>query len=374
MDSERDELSASAEYPMGNYGYSTYIGGEPGELSESAFEAQTSALAARPGALLCDYLRVRLPVGGVTWAEIDEWLGERRVRAGGWRGWYDKSASVLEGGLVAWCSSEERAKIEGILVDLPGRACASMGARLLPFLEWALERGRITRIDFAIDDREGRVTRERILDAEADGSLVMRWRGSRELVSRERGEITGWCIYLGKRSAECMVRFYDKAAEQGLAGVSWVRCEMECKGKFGDALAREYFAKGSEAVIGQLNRRVRFVEPLGEDSNRWRWPVVGWWASFIGSIEPGQSLLVGEVPACTVSRLSAFVERCAGPSMATLLKAELGDLARLFGILERSEYRINPKQRALLERMGEAARSAAASAASRDVNLVGATA
>jgi len=170
-----------------------------------------------------------------------------------------------------------------------------------------------------------------------------------------------------------MVRFYDKAAEQGLAGVSWVRTEMECKGRFGDALAREYFAKGSEAVIGQLNRRVRFIEPLGQDTNRWRWPVVAWWASFIGSIEPGQSLLVGEVPACTVSRLSAFVERQAGPSMATVCEARGGDVDWLYALLDRCERRINPKQKALLERL-RAERSEAASAASRDVNLVGAMA
>lgn len=360
----------------GNYGGATYIG-EPAELSESEHEAQTSALAARPGKVMCDYLRAVLPDEPSLWLELDGWLGERKVRAGGWRGWYTRSASCLEGGLVAWCEDKERAAIEGVMVDLPGRACASMGARLVDFIRWACERGRITRIDFAIDDRQGRISRERVVAALEDGSLVTRWRGSREMVSRdEHGKRAGWCIYLGERSSEAMMRFYDKAAEQHLAGVDWVRCELECKGKLANRIAKEYFDKGDkggEVVVGQINRRVRFVEPAGEDSNRWRWPVVGWWASFIGSIEPGESLVAGERPACTVSALSAFVERQAGPSMATVCEAGGGDVDWIYALLDRCAHRLNTRQKALLERL-RAERSEAASAASRDVSFAGAMA
>jgi len=193
------------------------------------------------------------------------------------------------------------------------------------------------------------------------------------MVSRdEHGKRAGWCIYLGERSSEAMMRLYDKAAEQRKPG-PWVRCELECKGHLADRIAREYFAKGGEVVVGQINRRVRFVEPLGEDSNRWRWPVVAWWQSFIGELEPGPSLVAGEVPACTVSALSAFVERQAGPSMATICEARGGEMDWLYALLDRCEHRMNTRQRALLERL-RAERSEAARLARRDVSLVGATA
>jgi len=103
----------------------------------SAHEGQASDLAARPGAMLLDYVRATLPDDPETRAALAEWVGPAQVRAQGWRGWYDSSATVLDGGLIAWCRDPERAEVQGLLVDLPGRACACLGERLVPFLAGA---------------------------------------------------------------------------------------------------------------------------------------------------------------------------------------------------------------------------------------------
>jgi len=329
------------------------IQSEPAELSVSQHEAQSSALAAQPGKLLCDYIRVVLPDEPKVRAELEGWLGESKPRAGGWHGWYDRSASVLEGGLLAWCSNGERAKIEGLLCDLPGRACGALGARLLSFLRWAHKRGRLTRLDFAVDDMAGRLTRERVLAALDEGTLLMRWQDTGEVVKRRRGALTGWTLYLGKRTGQSQARIYDKGLEQGLAGVSWMRFELEAKGAFAHRLAAEYFTKGSDAVKAQIVKRVKFVEPVASDTNKARWPLAPWWASFIGDIEPGQSLAPGVKPACTVERLSRFVERCAGPSIATVVEALDGEVAWLDGVIERSGWRLNKSQEALIKRERE---------------------
>jgi len=144
-----------------------------------------------------------------------------------------------------------------------------------------------------------------------------------------------------------MIRIYDKAGEQKVAG-HWVRLELEAHQDFADALARDYLKHGAVVVIEQINRRLRFVEPGGGDSNMRRAPAASWWADFIGSIRPGDSLLVGEKPLTTIERLAAFVEREAGPALATVVKAEGGSLEGVLAMLNRSSYRLKPKHYAAL--------------------------
>jgi hypothetical protein len=339
----------------GNYmGAARIVGALLPTEDDLGHESQTSGLASRPGALLLDYLRAVLPDDRDTWAALGDWLGGMTTRAGGWHGWYSSSASVLDGGRVAWCRDRSRAEVWGILVDLPGKACASLGERLIPFLEWVLEHGHVTRADFALDDRAGLLTYERVVGSVKCGAVVSRFS------KRPRIEDSGlgtWTQYLGapRGKGACLIRIYNKQAEQAEKGRTvpgpWVRCEFQANGKFGDALARAYFAHGSTAVIGQIARRVRFTES-GTGSDKWRAVPAFWWVQFLGSIEPGPSLMVGVLPECTISRLAAYVERQAGPAMATLLRADGGDLARLLAIMDRSAARLRPKHFAALAMAG----------------------
>jgi len=158
-----------------------------------------------------------------------------------------------------------------------------------------------------------------------------------------------------------MLRIYDKAAEQArkarsyrerdakmLAFGQWVRVELECKGAFADALARAYFAEGSAAVIGQIARRVRFAMPASDDSNRARWITAPWWAELLGSVKPGPSLLAGEKPTATIENMKAWIELQAGPTLATCLEADGGDLAWLAEMAARSHARMKSKHLAAL--------------------------
>jgi len=301
-----------------------------------------------------------LPDDRATWTALQGWFGAMTSRGCGWRGWYSDSAMVLDGGLVAWCQGDQRREVWGILVDLPGKACAAMGDKLVPFLRWCLDHsGHVTRADLALDDRDGRLTRERIRAADANDTMVTRWRGDLDWHTNERhGEVHGWLVYIGSRKSDALIRIYDKASEQRRKGRDvagpWVRLELECHGDFADALCREYFQKGSGAVIGQVNRRLRFVVPSATDSNVWRAAVADWWSSFVGSVQAGPSLVCGEAPECTVSRLAAFVERQAGPALVTIVKGAHGDLGQLLGILDRSACRLRPKHYAALALQGGA--------------------
>jgi len=240
-------------------------------------EAASSSLEAPAGSIIVDYLRATLPDNRETWQALDGWFGPSQMRPVGWRSYYSSSAIVLDGGLLAWCDDPSVAEVRGVLVDLPGRACAAMGDALLPFLEWCVERGHVARIDFAMDDRSGLFSPQTIVDAWDSGAVVSRWRAYKELrTAAKGGELLGHTVYMGSRSSDAVVRVYDKALEQKRPGMRWVRLELEAKGKLSHALAAKVLEHGGAAVVGQLNRRVRFVEP-GTDSNKRRWQPAAWW-------------------------------------------------------------------------------------------------
>lgn len=360
----------------GNYGGGTYIVGEKlancerselggrgvgdlgdGELSEH--EGRASDLAALDGRILLDYLRVTVQDCEAMRNMLRGFLGVWFDRGRGWRGWYDQSWDILDGGIVAACSDPDRAKTERLLVDLPGRACAALGDDLPLFFLWCVENGHITRADYAIDDRAGRLTRERVLDAQATGGLVTRWQNPMTEISQHQGgEVCGWTLYLGARSGEAMVRIYDKAAQQGVAG-PWVRFELETKGKLAGALAREYFESGSQAVIGQINRRIRFAVPSGADSNRWRWLPADWWAGFLGSVEPGPALCPGERVVMTLVGMRSYLESQAAPCLAAVLEVDGGDSTWLDGLRADGKRRWHSKHENAIARAREAEVSSA---------------
>ena len=334
--------------------------------SDDGHESQTSALAVPEGKVMCDYLRIRFPHSDIVWQGLRDWLGVMQQRPCGWRSWYTSSACVLDGGLVAWCDDEAMQQRQGILCDLPGRAVGALGDRLMPFLEWSLsiEGAKVTRMDYCLDDYQGRITRERILEAEASGALVSRAHGLTEVVNWQKGKIEGWCIYIGSRSSESLFRVYDKQSEQKKGGRgrtrpapdasarrSWIRLEFETKSDFADRLARQYLVDRAGAVIGQINRRLRFAVPSETDTNPRRWATAAWWQEFIGSIEEGAALCAGKVVK-TIEAITAWVEYAVGPSLATLMEAWRDDLGPLLKIIRDSRHRVKPAHRVALALAG----------------------
>ena len=314
-------------------------------------ESAASSRAAPQGAVLVDYLRAVLPDGDGVLGELSDWLGEMVQRPVGWRGWYDRSAMVLDAGIVAWCSDPAIAERQGVLVDLSGKACGALGDRLVPFMAWCAERGKVRRLDLAIDDRRELVTYERLAEAIDSGALVTRARGVHWIIGKDAatGERGGWTLYIGSRSSERCVRIYDKRAERheraGIeVGAPWIRVELEASGDYADALAREVLSGGGDVVIEQINRHMRFTVPSVSDGNRWRHPVAAWWYELLGSIKQGAALVCGEDVPVTVDDLIDYLIRQAAPAFAAVVEATGGDM---YGIAQRmladGAHRLKPR-------------------------------
>jgi len=305
--------------------------------------------------VVLDYLRAVLPATPETWRGLDVWLGERSPRACGWHGFYDCSASVLDGGLVAWCSDDDWAERQGVVVDLPGRACAALGDQLVPFLSWCCDVGKVRRIDVAVDDRRGLVTFERIRDAHLAGGLVSKAKTCKWVIEHDTrtAERLGWSFYVGTRQSAAMVRIYDKAAERRSKGVdidgSWVRVELEAHKDYADSLAREILARGGVAGVEQIAAKLRFCDPSETDSNRWRWDLAIWWSDFLGGVEAGGSLACGEKQVATVDSMERYLLRQVAPTLAALDLVHGDDTSWIVRLFESGDGRLRPKHWAAIE-------------------------
>ena len=325
-------------------------------------ESAASGLASPPGGMLLDYWRATVPATAETWAALADYVGPLTQRGGGWHSYYAKSATVLTDGVVAWAAhtGDADGADDTILIDLPGAAVAALGDNLVPFVEWCCAVGRCRRADFALDDRAGRITFERLAAAVDAGAIVQSGRSLQWVINPDSvtGERVGFTLYAGSRNSDVLFRFYDKAGERlARAGVDvgghWVRCEMQTSGDLADSLSRAVLTDGVGAVLGELNRRIRFCEP-GDDTNRRRWPLAEWWVSFLGSVEPGSRLTAGESVPASVDSLIGFLRRQCAPAMAAVTLARGGDVSWVYELIDDGRGRLGDKHLAMLAALGVA--------------------
>ncbi len=129
-------------------------------------------------------------------------------------------------------------------VQWSGSALLSHG-RALDLLREVVERGdRVTRLDLALDVRDGVV--HAVYDAFQRGEVSTAARKS-VLLRSDSGDT----VYLGSRSSEKFVRVYDKAGQMGVQG-PWVRIELELKGDAAMGIARHIVQEGDQAIPGTI--------------------------------------------------------------------------------------------------------------------------
>ena len=255
---------------------------------EAPPSGNTGASAAWVG---IDYLSMTLPSALVTGLECEallELLGLDSLglviewRSGGFRGW-QASAEIAPGGVLAWGGQGGTAHL-----DLTGGALGhlrALGLDVFGWLRYVLEQGvRVGRVDIAADDEAGLVTRERVIDAVSAGDYVTHSRS----VSEHRALVgdRGWTVYFGRRTSPTFVRIYDKAAEQGLDGVSWTRVEAEFKRERAHAVIVEWCLSGWSvaSALGLLRGALDFRRDDGTVTKS-RWDLLDWWGAFLGAVD-----------------------------------------------------------------------------------------
>ena len=192
-------------------------------------------LSANPEAAHIDWLGFSVvpPVGeGLEWLFGDLAalfnLPDVTPRGKGWMG-YKQSAWLGDYGLVAWGGKHQR---DTIHVEVNGAGCGHIKDwRGVAAWGNALE-ARITRIDLAHDDYEGRVCNlEQISDWHQAGGFKS---GGRTPKLKHAGDFTehtdGATLYVGSRGNK-VLRCYEKGKQLGFPNSPWFRVELEVKNK-----------------------------------------------------------------------------------------------------------------------------------------------
>lgn len=158
---------------------------------------------------------------------------------------------------------------------------SSQGLDMIGWLRYLIDLGvRIKRLDLAFDDYRGLVTVTKVREFWHNGGVITRSHFKRYIESDDQGFIGGTCEF-GKRTSESMVRIYDKAAEQKLAGVSWTRLELQFNGNRAEAVAQEWKTSNFSAssavsiMVGTIDFRVN-----DGTATKSRWLNPDWWDTF----------------------------------------------------------------------------------------------
>ena len=192
---------------------------------------------------------------------------------------YKSSMSILGTGLILW--HEDRPEM-GVHVSLPSTALARhaqiVGGSVYDLLRDMHDRGAVpARFDLALDSDA--VSMSDVIDSFESGLLVTKAQ-KHNIIQDYQGNrpVGGKTLYIGRRQGRRMVRFYDKAAKEGVAGV-WTRCEVEFKHEHAITAVKHILAGSDprELVLASVDFR------LDPDNNQTdRRTRCDWWQDWVG--------------------------------------------------------------------------------------------
>lgn len=172
----------------------------------------------------------------------------------------------------------------GVCVEMSGKGCRTFEEfgngdydaifELIRFHSVEKEMN-ITRLDVAYDDFCGKLDLPTLSRDTVENHFVSRFRDWQVIQGNKGGSVNH-----GSKSSNVYIRIYDKALEQQVDVPHWVRLEIqmrkECACGFiqlDDMIDKKFFAV--------LNEYLRYIVEDGSDSNRWRLPMVDYWADFV---------------------------------------------------------------------------------------------
>lgn len=152
------------------------------------------------------------------------------------------------------------------------------------FLARLLRAGaKFTRLDAAIDDHDGVLDMDDILDCCREGRVVSSFKTimPMEELDKTTGAVLGRMVTFGKRGSDSSIRLYDKSLEQRVPG-PWIRVELQNRDARAQALAIAIAEKGGDVVPSILLDCLDFKE-RGPTDRRDRWSTTSRWLEFVGT-------------------------------------------------------------------------------------------
>ena len=291
------------------------------------------------------------------WA-VAHWLGlpKEDWQLGGRRYFYEKRLSQRHYD-VLFAGAQPGM---GVHVQITGQGCRAL-EEVGRVKDWEVfleeiraVRGKISRLDTALDDRAGILDMKTIYEAGKAGHVTSRYRGMQPVLPKiafgagngtdERPET----LYFGDpRQGESGIRIYDKRVERMAKGYEdpgpWIRVELVVKDDQARSLAKEIGARGFvPAVTGAIREKLDFKEP-GTDSNKRRWASASWWAQALGTAE--KLALSAKSVARTITEHMQWLETQVARILAKVNMAHDNAPSILNYLLMRGQEKLKPTDR-----------------------------
>lgn len=219
---------------------------------------------------------------------------------------------------------------------------------LREFLTQVVKHGNVTRLDLAIDDIGTQYYDiKSVINQLESGAYSSKFKGYRILQEIKNG-CTGTTVYLGSGKSDCMVRIYDKQAEQNaklsragepLIEHTWLRWELELKFKnaHNTAVAIAHGKSISDSAVGLLSNYIRFV--YLDDSNISRCTTDDTWLLFCNGISKFSVYVL--TPQRTIDDIKRWLNRQVSPSLAKVVLSEFGDMEFIYNMVNHGAQRLS---------------------------------
>ncbi len=212
-----------------------------------------------------------------------------------------------------------------------------------------------TRIDICLDDRDSFVKLDDVLRAsELDNFFNASYSGLEK--GGKKGELKGVTIYFGHPSSSRRLRIYDKFVESGgkILGVRW---EVEFRKKLAREALYEWLEKindckesaarwSKNVVVGCID----FRDCSGNDPNRYRCPILGWFSAFIAELQATGVVIRAAVKAPTMQKSIDWIIASVAPTMFSLSAVLADDFPKFFDeLLSSGSYRLSNLRRKIIK-------------------------
>ena len=288
--------------------------------------------------------------------------GEWRPCAGGFSG-YPQSwimDGVPSGGRLGTGAPRKPREVHA---SLPAGVVAAWSLdKVKAVFAWIInKKGHLTRIDYALDDRQAFVSLKRIKQALEAGQGVIR--AKRIIFTRETNSKTGAeegeTLYIGCRSSQTMLRVYDKRREmQQKNRDNWreygVRWELQLKKERAHTCVSALLGLEEEEwrkyLIGVLRSCINFRKTT-RDAPRWersRAPLMPWWKKLTADFERCQ-LTVGQPEEWGIDNIKRYLIPHMS-NLATLVNSP-GGQEWLNAEIKAGARRLKPKHHQILNQL-----------------------
>lgn len=268
-------------------------------------------------------------------------------------------------GVVVFFDPAEHRKMEmGVCVSMSGKGCRTFerfttwkpveegGTPFIEFLSAAHvdDMVHFTRIDLALDDKDGYLDLDTIVNHVETDQINSRIRHRTFYKSYIGAGRSGTTVYIGASASDFRIRFYDKAKEhfkpdQPEYNSHWVRCEIVMRGQNANGCVAALSNTENLGFLASsiLKDKLNFI--VRDNDNISRCTVCDWWLLFVGKVA-GIKLVQKEDVPDKLERCLEWVTTQVAPTLSLIFEAK--GFFKIREILEIGEEKRSLKQQALL--------------------------